>query len=262
MSGSSFQYVFQNTTLIENLSRQSKVWQLAVHTERPPINQNGIGFPSITYPLGDEATTTSAPNSKRTFIILHSKPGENPWNLGWFANFKTVLGVHWWDWLLPLRHSPLRDHSRGESQFELGPVVERMRAEAGLIPLTPLRDSNSSPSHQRSSRWIDFSSRTRKSRRSRDGEREKDAGDTPQSPPKRKRRKRGSTRNHDDHATNHNNNNNNDNNEGEEEQQQQQHNLDMGMGMGMGMGMELELRDINIININNNNNNGAATNPP
>lgn len=204
MSGSSFQYVFQNTTLIENLSRHSKVWQLAVHTDRPPISQNGIGFPSVTYPLGDE--TTSAPNSKRTFIILHSKPGENPWDLGWFENFKSVMGVHWYDWLIPLRHSPLRDHSRGESQFELGPIVERMRADAGLIPpLSPPRDP--SPSPKPSSRSKDFS----RPRRSRGNEVKKDAN-VPQYTTNANERIRHSTRRHEDHATN-NNNNNNKNNE-------------------------------------------------
>ena len=226
MSGSSLQYVFQNTTLIENLSRHSKVWQLAVHIDRPPINQTGIGFPSVTYPLGDEPT--SAPNSKRTFVVLHSKPGDNPWDLGWFANFQTVMGVHWWDWLIPLRHSPLRDHSRGESQFELGSVVDRMRADAGLIipPSSPLRDSSPGPKPEASSRWGDFS---RSRPRSREGgvrkkkrrRRRKDA-DIPQSLTE-KERKRGSTRRHgddaDDHVTSNNTNtNNNNNNEAEEEQ--------------------------------------------
>ena len=208
MSGSSLQYVFQNTTLIENLSRHSKVWQLAVHIDRPPINQTGIGFPSVTYPLGDEPT--SGPNSKRTFIILHSKPGDNPWDLGWFANFQTVMGVHWWDWLIPLRHSPLRDHSRGESQFELGPVVERMRVDAGLTPpSSPLQDSSPSPKPEASSRWGDFSRSRRRSRESGvKKKRRRRNADIPQSPTK-KERKRGSTRRHgdaDDHVTSNNNN--------------------------------------------------------
>lgn len=159
MSGSSLQFAFLNTTTIENLSRRSKVWQLAVYVARPPISRTGIGFPTITYPLGGD-DTTSAPqssNSKRMFVVLHSKPGENPWDLGPLANFKSVMGVHWYDWFLPLRHSPLRDHSRGESQFEVGQVVERMRAEAGLIP--PL-----DPSPKPSSRWGYF--RSRRSRES------------------------------------------------------------------------------------------------
>ena len=37
------------------------------------------------------------------------------------------------DWLLPWRSSPCCDHS-GESAFVLGPVVQRMKEEAGIIP--------------------------------------------------------------------------------------------------------------------------------
>lgn len=158
MSGSSLQFAFLNTTTIENLTRHSKVWQLAFYMARPPSSQNGIGFHSVTYPLGDETSTAQTLGPKRTFMIRHSKPGENPWDLGPFANFKSVMGVHWYDWLMPLRHSPCCDHSRGESQFELGEVVERMRAEAGLLPL---RD----PSPKPRSRW-----RQHRAHRSRGGE--------------------------------------------------------------------------------------------
>jgi palmitoyltransferase len=38
------------------------------------------------------------------------------------------------DWLLPLKHSPCADHSSSESAFALGPVVTRLKQEAGLIP--------------------------------------------------------------------------------------------------------------------------------
>jgi palmitoyltransferase len=38
------------------------------------------------------------------------------------------------DWLLPLKHSPCADHSSSESAFALGPVVTRLKQEAGLVP--------------------------------------------------------------------------------------------------------------------------------
>lgn len=138
MSGSSLQFAFLNSTTIENLTRRTKVWQLAFYIARPLSSQAGIGFPSVTYPLADE---TSANPSKRTFMILHSKPGDNPWDQGAFANFKSVMGLHWYDWFFPLRHSPCCDHSKGESQFELGQIIERMRAEAGLTPSPPPQKS-------------------------------------------------------------------------------------------------------------------------
>lgn len=157
MTGSSLQFAFLNTTTIENLTRRSKVWQLAIYMARPPTGQSGIGFPSVTYPLIDDPSIPQTPNSKRTFAILHSKPGENLWDLGPFENFKSVMGIHWYDWFIPLRYSPCCDHSRGESQFQMGHVVERMREEAGLVPP---RDSDPPPS----SRWGDYRSRRSKER--------------------------------------------------------------------------------------------------
>ncbi|KAL8686125.1 MAG: hypothetical protein Q9224_005545, partial [Gallowayella concinna] len=125
MGASSLQFVFQNTTTIENLSRRTKVWQLAIHmpntmlqTDNPPL------FRTITY--GPDPTST------RTFAILHSKPGENPWDLGYIRNFKAVMGEHWYDWILPIKRSPCANHDRLDCEFETGPVVERMKREAGI----------------------------------------------------------------------------------------------------------------------------------
>lgn len=36
------------------------------------------------------------------------------------------------EWLLPLKDSPCSRHEEGESAFRLGPVVRRMRKEAGI----------------------------------------------------------------------------------------------------------------------------------
>ncbi|KAL8814077.1 MAG: hypothetical protein Q9223_006671 [Gallowayella weberi] len=125
MAGSSLQFVLQNTTTIENLSRRTKVWQLAIYipntslqNDKPPL------FRTITY--------GSDPNSTRTFAILHSKPGENPWDIGHIRNFKAVMGEHWYDWILPIKRSPCAKHDRLDCEFETGPVVERMKREAGI----------------------------------------------------------------------------------------------------------------------------------
>ncbi|KAI4240172.1 MAG: hypothetical protein L6R40_005305 [Gallowayella cf. fulva] len=130
MSGSSLQLVFQNTTTIENLSRKTKVWQLAIFMpnasmqhDKPPL------FRTITY--GQD------PNSTRIFAILHSRPGENPWDLGYSRNFKSVMGEHWYDWVLPIKRSPCANHNRFDCEFETGPVVERMRREAGIATPDP-----------------------------------------------------------------------------------------------------------------------------
>ncbi|KAG7008442.1 hypothetical protein G7Y79_00005g015830 [Physcia stellaris] len=75
---------------------------------------------------------SSPANSPRTFAILHSKPGENIWDLGYWLNLKSVMGETWYDWLLPIKYSPCCNHDRYGSQFAMGPVVDRMRESAGI----------------------------------------------------------------------------------------------------------------------------------
>ena len=132
MFGSSMQFALINTTTIENLSRKTVTYQIAIHMpypqERPPP------FPTITYstnqlPPGGQAP----PAALKTFAILHSRPGDNPWDLGAFRNFKEVMGEKWYDWILPIKHSPCTNHDRVESQFAVGPVIDRMREEAGIM---------------------------------------------------------------------------------------------------------------------------------
>ncbi|KAL4941044.1 DHHC palmitoyltransferase-domain-containing protein [Aspergillus oleicola] len=73
------------------------------------------------------------PVERHTFAILQTQPGENPFDLGFpILNIKQVLGTSILDWFLPLRLSPCAGHTSGESEFAMGPVVTRLRREAGL----------------------------------------------------------------------------------------------------------------------------------
>ncbi|EER41343.1 conserved hypothetical protein [Histoplasma capsulatum H143] len=84
----------------------------------PPQNTSDIDGPDLV---------------RRDFAILHTKPGENPWDLGSpLENFKEVMGYSFLDWFSPLKNSPCTDHNSQESAFRLGPVVRRLRREAGL----------------------------------------------------------------------------------------------------------------------------------
>lgn len=132
MTGSSMQFALLNTTTIENLTRTTKVYTLAVYMPRPPDPNSIPPFQTITYPLTQQISNSNHLTPPRTFAILHTKPGENPWDLGPLGNFKTVMGNHWYDWLLPIKYSPICNHDRGESDFPLGPVVDRLREEAGI----------------------------------------------------------------------------------------------------------------------------------
>ncbi len=144
MTGSSLQFALINTTTIENLSRRTIVWTLAVHMQKPP--ETSTGFRTVSFSTATANTDTDAPAEEqpsgaiKTFAILHTKPGENPFDLGPYQNFKTVMGDHWYDWLLPIRCSPCCNHDRSDGQFAMGPVVQRMRAEAGIASPEELSD--------------------------------------------------------------------------------------------------------------------------
>jgi palmitoyltransferase len=135
MTGSSLQFVLINSSTIENLSRKTIVWTLALYMPRLP--ETPPGFRTISYstqqvPEGSNASSDQAAGAVRTFAILHTKPGENPFDLGPYQNFKTVMGEHWYDWFLAIRYSPCCYHDAIDGQFAMGPVVQRMRREAGI----------------------------------------------------------------------------------------------------------------------------------
>lgn len=70
----------------------------------------------------------------RTFAILRTTAGKNPWDKGLYGNFTSVMGDYVSDWFLPLRYSPCCDHDRGDSFYEFGGVVSQMTRDAGLSP--------------------------------------------------------------------------------------------------------------------------------
>lgn len=42
------------------------------------------------------------------------------------------MGERWWDWFLPLGHSPCCRHDRDDRLYELGPDMDKLKMEAGL----------------------------------------------------------------------------------------------------------------------------------
>lgn len=156
MTGSSLQFALINSTTIENLSRMSIVWTLAIYMPRAPEVSSGfrtISFsPTKTLPSSAATKNTEQDQSDkiRTFAILHTKPGENPFDLGPYQNFMSVMGEKWYDWFLPLRYSPCCNHDRQDGQFAMGPVVQRMRQEAGIA--LPEEASDEKPRQKRKRR--------------------------------------------------------------------------------------------------------------
>ncbi|KIV91288.1 hypothetical protein PV10_05843 [Exophiala mesophila] len=100
----------------------------AVARTTPPVSRGG-----------DDNTGASAERFKaqyqpavRTFAILETEAGANPFDLGSFANFKQVMGNSLFDWLLPLRAPPLTDHSDPTGFYQFGPVLKSLRQEVGI----------------------------------------------------------------------------------------------------------------------------------
>lgn len=156
MTLSSIQLAMLNITTIENLNRRSIVWTLAIRVPDHLLERLWVAdspwaptFRMVSYPPEPPTSTTEprsdnpATTERHVFAILHTLPGENPFDLGSsFKNFQEVMGYSVADWLLPFKQSPCADHSSPESAFALGPVVTRLKQEAGLAP--PPEDGSTS----------------------------------------------------------------------------------------------------------------------
>lgn len=155
MSAVTLRLAMLNLTTIENLTRGTKIWTLAILV--PPSrgsNFNTEGgmtpkFPTVSYSLLPASASSNAQNQdsarERVFAILETD--QNPFDLGSpLRNLQQVLGYTVCDWLLPIKLSPCTDHSNPESVYALGPVVQRLKQEAGLE--APTR-SDREPSNDR-----------------------------------------------------------------------------------------------------------------
>lgn len=143
-----------NITTIENLNRGSVVWTLAIRVPEYLLERLWAAespwaptFRMVSYPLQTSSSPTQlqttipspdedvVPGERHVFAILHTLPGQNPFDLGSsLKNLQQIMGYNIVDWLLPIKQSPCADHSSMESYFALGPVVTRLRLEAGLTP--------------------------------------------------------------------------------------------------------------------------------
>jgi palmitoyltransferase len=156
MTVTSMRYIFLNMTNVDILGFGDKVYQLAV---RVPRRTRSDKFGVIVYPLEKEAGNLTS-NSRgrradaipaasrddlatRTFAILQTESGgkENPWDLGFWRNWQTVMGNNPLDWLLPIRLSPCANHENHESFYPMGPVLNKVRTRYGLPLDSPSDES-------------------------------------------------------------------------------------------------------------------------
>jgi palmitoyltransferase len=154
---SSGQFAFINSTTIEHLDRKTKVWNLAVYVNQhvlQEIHDKALPLQLISYPRPPEenlqnlaqhtaGSANQAPDGQtvsrsptltghRTFAILETSPGANPFDLGFLGNFTDIMGPTIWDWLLPTRPSPCLNHDDPISLYKLGTVVDELKASTGV----------------------------------------------------------------------------------------------------------------------------------
>jgi palmitoyltransferase len=101
---------------------------------------------TVTYPLSLPTDRPPLPaQPPRTFAILETPPGMNPWDLGspW-RNFKAVFGEKFHQWWIPYRMSPTCDHTSTISFYPLGPDFEWLLEDAGLVQRPTSKDEKRS----------------------------------------------------------------------------------------------------------------------
>ncbi|KAH6855287.1 DHHC palmitoyltransferase-domain-containing protein [Chaetomium sp. MPI-CAGE-AT-0009] len=148
MTATSMRYILVNLTTVDYLKSKNVVHQLAIRV--PQGTRPTQSYNVITYPLPKTTNATNAtlqtttteslsPRDQlatRTFAIVKTEMGENPWDLGYYRNWKSVMGDNLFDWLLPIRGSPCALYEDDESFYELGPLYQQLRARFGLPDLS------------------------------------------------------------------------------------------------------------------------------
>jgi palmitoyltransferase len=144
MTLSSTRYILSNLTTVDYVKSKNVVHQLAIRVPRgTPSSQN---YNVITYPLPKSTNGSALPGqtvtielpsardqlATRTFAIIKTEMGENPWDLGYYRNWKSVMGNNILDWLLPLKESPCAKSETNESFYEMGPLYHELRTRFGL----------------------------------------------------------------------------------------------------------------------------------
>jgi palmitoyltransferase len=169
MAITAFRFVFTNQTNIDILKKQV-TYQIAV---RVPLGTPSTPtYYTVTYPLPklerraegeindtariSEKTSSRDRLARRTFAILRTEPGENPWHLGYRRNFRSVMGNNVVDYLFPITRPPCTNHENEESDYPFGPLLEELKIRHGIT-----RDMGSAESGE----GIELQPRERGSRR-------------------------------------------------------------------------------------------------
>jgi palmitoyltransferase len=67
----------------------------------------------------------------RSYIVLQTQPGDNPWDVHWKVNIQSIMGNSVLDWFNPLKISPCLTRNDPEGEFAWGPAVRNLMEEYG-----------------------------------------------------------------------------------------------------------------------------------
>ncbi|KAF7520629.1 hypothetical protein G7054_g12702 [Neopestalotiopsis clavispora] len=145
MTTTSWRYIATNMTNVDMIGARKKVYQLAVRIPRG--SERPEKYQTVTYPLPKiESSYDGAGNgavsppgqphrddlANRTFAILKTEPGENPWDLGPWNNWQQIMGSNILDWFLPIRKSPCVIHDNDESFYRMEKMLKQLRERYGI----------------------------------------------------------------------------------------------------------------------------------
>lgn len=148
MTTLSVRYIFLNLTNVEDLRQKSTVHQLAIRV--PLDTEPGPQYYLISYPLpepalgsqtqssssGETATTLRDSLASRKFAVVKTQLGENPWDVGPYRNWISVMGTSILDWVFPIRHSPCISAETNTSFYQMGPLYHELRTRYSLPRLS------------------------------------------------------------------------------------------------------------------------------
>lgn len=118
-----------NMTQIDKINPKKQMYLAVLLPAAPDENPDITCIGAITYPIG------ALEGAGRTFLILQTEPGANPWDLGRLKNFKAVMGKRVWEWFLPLQRSDPGGSESAAYFYEFGPGLQDVKRAAGLLPL-------------------------------------------------------------------------------------------------------------------------------
>lgn len=132
-----------NCTTIEVMQKGCS-YNIAMLGKAPPVPVNGSSQTGVLCEIERSPS--------RSYIVLQTHSGENPWDEGFSRNVTDIMGHTIWEWLLPVKWSPCTVHTDTRGEYRWGRVVKTMMEEYGAGSVYARSARSSRSKHRRASR--------------------------------------------------------------------------------------------------------------